>query len=1322
MARSPIARFAHIPCLPALLLLITSGLGAQTMLPSSLSNGTIGEPLNGSGYVLQVSPEACVTRTWTVTAGALPQGVTLTQPQTGSLSALLSGTPSQTGTFSFTVTASAGTGCTLPPPVPPVVQSYTLTIDPLVLQPASLPDGAVGSGYEAPSFLPGPAQTCFTYAITSGTLPPGLTLTEYIYFGYLTGTPTTAGVYTFTVTATESSCQSSFVPGRTAARSYTVRILGISTSSLPQGTAGRPYPNTQLAVAGNSGTVSYGGTLLPPTLAVSATGLITGTTTTAGTYNAAFTVIDPSTNLVASRTLPIVVNAGPTFPTATLPGGTVGASYSASVAASGGTAPFIYTLSAVAGGLPPGLSLATGGAITGNPTTAGTYNFSIIATDANGAAVPQSFQIVVAPAPVLTISPSTLPTGVMGSFYYAGLSADGFFSPPSFSVSSGSLPPGIALTTAGVFQGTPSQAGLFSFTVRAASASTGQSTTRDYQIQVVGALSFVTPTVLPGAQVGTPYHLDFQAAGGRPPYYFFVETVNIPGLQFNGGETANLDGTPTTAGTYTFDVFLYDSTESSASRTFSVTVAPPPSITTASLPNAFVGKGYQATLAASGFVSSPTWSVVEGQLPDGLALSASTGTITGTPTAEGSYPFQVRAVAGNQVVGPKSLSITVGVPGLDFTPDLLTAGTVGVPYSQMFTPSGGSGVYVFTLAGGTPPPGLGVGADGSVTGTPTTVGSYQFVVRLSAGNQVIERLITLFIDATALELTPSTLPDGNVGQNYSQALVPSGGTAPFLFQVNSGSLPANVVIDPATGTIAGKPTTAGLYTFEILLTDANHKQLVRPYSITIHAGPTQPGTVLPDGTQGEVYPGAQIKTAGGTAPFTFTLSAGALPVGLALAQDGGIAGTPLNAGDFTFDVTVTDATGKGSVGTYSIRVFATLDITPDTLPDGLLIRDYSAQLSVTGGAPSYVFELVSGSLPDGIQFDAGSFRGAPTKAGSFEFDIKVTDSRQRTTTKHYTITVKGGPSLNVQGTPPGGVVGVAYQTSFTTQGGTQPFRWSFTGTLPPGLSMDAATGNLAGIPTAIGTFPFSVRVDDANNLSATGSFTITVSLAQLPPVTFNPVQPNADPGSQITVGLTLTNPYPVALNGVLTLTFAPDSGFDDPAVLFASGSRTLPFTIPAGTTGASFQVPNSAFQTGTVAGLVTIVAALTVQGSDVTPTPVPTQQVRIVPAAPVITRIDLTKTGTGFELTVYGFATPRQVSSATVKLGPAAGKTLASTDFPFTVNQIFTTYFADQASAPFGSQFRLVLPFTVSDITGIGSATVTLTNSVGTSAPVTVSF
>ncbi|MGJ5815105.1 beta strand repeat-containing protein [Paludibaculum fermentans] len=1320
MARSLLSRKALTPRLPALLILAAAGLSAQSMLPSSLSNGTIGENLNGSGYVMQVTPETCTTRNWSVSAGALPPGVTLTQPQQGSLSALLSGKPSQTGTFSFTLMAVPGLPCSAPPPVPPVIKSYTLTIDSLTLLPDTLGDGAVGSFFEGASLFPGAAQTCFTYSVTNGVLPPGLTLSSQGYSGFVTGTPTQERVFTFTITAVEGSCPQAFNPKRSASRTYSMHILGISTSSLPQGTAGRPYPSTQLAVAGNLGSVQFSGTNLAPTLQVSQPGVISGTTTTAGTYNATFNVFDLYSSFGASRVLPIVVNPFPTFPASTLPGGTVGSPYSASVAASGGTNPFTYALES--GNLPPGVNIGTSGAFTGTPTTAGTFNFMLRATDANGAVVTQSFAIVVAPAPVLTINPPTLPAGYLGTAYSASLSVSGFSAAFAFSVSAGSLPPGITLGTNGVFQGTPTQAGLFSFTARAQAAGTSQSATRDYQIQVVSPVAFVTAATLPGAQVGFPYHVDFQATGGVPPYSFSTQTFNIPGLKFNSGANGNIDGTPTTAGTYSFDVLLNDNANGFTSRTFSLTVAPGASITTTSLPGGFLSTPYQATLASSGFGSAPIWSIVQGTLPGGLALNPTTGAITGTPTAEGTYSFQVSAASGNQIAGPKALSIVVGIPGLDFTPDTLPAGTIGVPYSQVFSPSGGSGAYVFSLTTGPLPPGLSLGADGSVTGTPNTSGTYKFVVRLTSANLVIERLITLYVDTTVLELTPSTLPDAYVGQDYSQVLTPAGGTAPYTFQVIGGSLPFGVSLDTASGTIAGKPTAVGLYTFDILLTDLNHKQIVRNYSITVRNTITLPGTVLPDGTQNEAYPGAQITTSGGVAPFSFTLDKGVLPTGLTLATDGSIAGTPTNSGDFSFDVKVTDGNGVSSTGTYSIRVFAVLSVSPATLPDGLLLQDYTAQLSVSGGAPGYIFEVASGSLPDGILFNAGNFHGAPTKAGSFDFGIKVTDSRQRTTTKQYNITVGGGPTINIQGTPPAGVVGFPYVANFSTQGGHQPFRWSFTGNLPPGLSMNANTGAITGIPGAPGIYSFVVRIDDADNLAFTAGFSITITLAPVGPITFNPVPPSASPGSQVTVGLTLTNPYPVALNGVLTLTFAPDSGFDDPAVVFASGSRTLPFTIPAGATGANFQVPNSAFQTGTVAGLITITASLNVQGADVTPTPVPTQQVRVPPAPPVITRVDLNKTTTGFELIVFGFSTPRQVTAANVKLTAAAGKSLTTTDFPFTVGQIFTTYFADSASAPFGSQFRLVLPFTVNDLTAIGSAAVTLTNSVGTSAPGSVTF
>jgi len=100
-----------------------------------------------------------------------------------------------------------------------------------------------------------------------------------------------------------------------------------------------------------------------------------------------------------------------------------------------------------------------------------------------------------------------------------------------------------------------------------------------------------------------------------------------------------------------------------------------------------------------------------------------------------------------------------------------------------------------------------------------------------------------------------------------------------------------------------------------------------------------------------------------------------------------------------------------------------------------------------------------------------------------------------------------------------------------------------------------------------------------------------------------------------------------------------------------------------------------------------------------------------------VTRLDAVRTSTGFELTIFGFVTSRQVTQAQVTLTPAAGFTLAGTSFNVDLGSLFTSYYASSASAPFGSQFRLVLPFTLSDPLGVASVSVTLVNTLGSSGP-----
>jgi hypothetical protein len=1275
---------------------------------------------------------------FSVESGTLPPGLTASPSQEPSRIDFY-GRPTTPGTYQFRVAATpfVGNSCSQAT----VRRDYTIVVVPLTIQPARLSPAAVGVPYEATlSVNAANSFGCFAYQMTGGGLPPGLSFIAPQYENpTVTGTPSAVGSYTFRVTARELECEQSATPPREVSVDITLDVYGLTTVSLVDGTQGRPY--AQQFQDSFPSTPTYTAELpLPAGMTLSSGGLLGGTPTSAGTYVVRVRASSSSLPSGVVGVYTLRVNPPVTFPTSALPDGAIGVAYPPTqVPTSGGTTPILFSI--VSGSLPPGLSLSpgqrlsssfsktnpreagfpgtSGGILSGTPTSEGTFTFTIRATEAYGGIAERSFTVAINGAPA--IAPPSLPGGVVGVSYSQLLTLSGVFSTaPAFQLESGSLPPGLSLATSGAITGTPTTQGSYSFTVRGGVQNTVYR--RDYTIVIAGTLTFLTPADLPQGQTGTNYSLTFQAAGGVPPYSINNDAVSVPpGMTYNPS-TFNLSGTPTTAGNYTIDLVLRDSNQPAGSvfRSFRLSIINGASITTTVLPSGALNTAYRATLTSSGFSLAPTWAIPASALPPGLVLDPATGVISGTPTAEGTYPFQVSASTSTQSATPKSLQISIGIPSLDFSPDTLPAGTVGVPYAQTFAATGGDGKYVFSQPSGTPPPGLGVSATGAVTGTPTAAGTYRFSVRVASGSRILEKQITLFVDTVSLDLSPASLSDGTVNSAYTQTLVASGGKGPYQFQVNSGSLPPGVTLSQA-GVLSGTPIASGSFTFSVLVNDTNNKQLVRGFTINVRTSVMVTTSSLPDGTEAEAYT-STLQAGGGLSPYTFSVSAGTLPPGLALASTGVLAGTPTQGGSFAFTAVVTDSNQRTATASLSIRVFSLLSIATATLPEALLLRDYSAQLAAQGGQPDYRFEIATGALPDGLIFNNGALRGAPTRAGSFTFDVKVTDSRLRTATRRYVIVVGSGPSISIQGTPPAGQNGVAYSAKFNVTGGTAPYRWSFTGSLPPGLSLDPATGLVSGTPTATGTFNFTLRAEDSNNMAASTPFSITIGLGALPPVRLTTNSTTSGPSDQVNFTLSLAVPYPVPVDGVVSLDFKPDRGFDDPAVTFANGARALTFTVPAGNTQANFSVSRTALQTGTVAGLITLASKLSVAGDDVTPSPAPSQTIRIDPAAPVITRLDLNKTATGFELIVFGFATPRQVTQATVRLTPAAGVTLPAAEFPVQVNSVFNTWYADSASIPFGSQFRLVLPFTVSEAGVIQSASVTLSNSVGNSAAASVNF
>ena len=239
-----------------------------------------------------------------------------------------------------------------------------------------------------------------------------------------------------------------------------------------------------------------------------------------------------------------------------------------------------------------------------------------------------------------------------------------------------------------------------------------------------------------------------------------------------------------------------------------------------------------------------------------------------------------------------------------------------------------------------------------------------------------------------------------------------------------------------------------------------------------------------------------------------------------------------------------------------------------------------------------------------------------------------------------------------------------------------------------------------------------IMVVDPQNTTPSG--TVAFAVVAVPAVVFSGPSASTS-GQQPTLTLQLVNPYPTAITGTLTLTFAPtvSGGTDDPAVQFATGGRTLTFTIAANST----VTPAVLLQTGTVAGTATATLALTSNGLNVTPATAAPVVITIATAVPSITTAAVTRAANTLTVAVHGFSNTREITTAVFHFVPAMGSTINNQDVTVNVAAEFATWYGSTASTQYGSSFTYTQQFTLDeDVSSVASVTVTLTNSVGASA------
>ncbi len=564
------------------------------------------------------------------------------------------------------------------------------------------------------------------------------------------------------------------------------------------------------------------------------------------------------------------------------------------------------------------------------------------------------------------------------------------------------------------------------------------------------------------------------------------------------------------------------------------------------LPAGTLGQPYSVQLSAIGGDGQYTWSSSQDLSPYGLTLDPSGllhGKIQASPIA-----VSVTATDAQNRQASAELSIPVQFPAMSMDP--MPPTDAGQYYDHVVQASGGVAPLVTAQTG--LPAWLGVQCFVIGTcefkGTPPGPGTYPFRLQLTdqgPGTQIWQDEV-LTVNPAPVITTQTTTIDLAPGQLLEKQFQAQGGARPYTWAVLNGPSWLGVSAD---GLLSGTPPACGNWTPTVDMQDAVGVQVPAYLTVTVAGGtPAIVDASPPDATVGQSYAGYNLSALGGCGPYTWAISAGSLPPGLALdPSTGEIRGTVTTAGTFTFTAAVTDHSNPPQTATqqFQIDAAAPLSLVTGSLPPGSAGQAYSASLQAAGGYTPYHWSVGrmcvahcprQPGLGRGQQYQAGLGIATPPPVSS-------------------------GPAVAFasEATPPPLTVAA---TVFAPSPAAEPVAMLtpvYSVPLPAGLTLDPNSGTISGTPQQAGTYQLDLLVTDNHGQVAAGLFTLAIAGAAATPAApaitaLSPFGGPAAGGNQVTITGT-------GLGGATAVSFGAAAGTG----LQVQGDTALTVTAPAGT-------------------------------------------------------------------------------------------------------------------------------------------------------------